>query len=192
MASAYSLASASLAACRTSLLYSQFMQPARTNQSINIIQSWQGKTVTGSLLQTELHTQPHNCFGALRPNIQWMQPSNSLSSVQIPFSPQVRHVYLPALSIFQSCPYVGFYRLSLVNVITSLHTRRPDRYLCTMAICQLSISSHLHVMYLFSSQTVSILWLSLLSPATTTLLGRQCAKFSRVPFLVAVPHRIRF
>ncbi|MCG8452633.1 MAG: hypothetical protein MI717_05590, partial [Spirochaetales bacterium] len=62
MASACSLASAGLGAYRTPLLYSQFTQPARTNQSINIIQSWQGKTVTSSLLQTELHTQPHNYF----------------------------------------------------------------------------------------------------------------------------------
>ena len=47
------------------------MQPGRINQYINIVQSWQGKVVTGSLVQTELHTQPHNCFGTLQSNIQW-------------------------------------------------------------------------------------------------------------------------
>ena len=64
---------------RTSLLYSQFIEPGRTNQSINKMQSWQGKAVTGSLLQTELHSQCHNCFGTLQPNMQWT------AAIHLPF-----------------------------------------------------------------------------------------------------------
>ena len=80
---------------------------------------------------------PITVLGLCSPIYSGLQSSNSLSSVQIPFPPEVRHVYLPALSIFQSCPYVGFYRLSLANIINNLHTRAPNRYSRSIVVCQL-------------------------------------------------------